>query len=101
MTRYKEVLTLVSLTTSQTDDGSLIHERQEREVFANRYEIGAVTYVAAKSAGLRADAEFSMRSIDYAGEQIVIHNGIEYDVERVSDTGEFTRLTLARRLSNV
>lgn len=101
MTRYKDILTLVSLTTNQTDDGSLVHDRQERDVFANRYEIGAATYVAARSVGLRADAEFQIRTVDYAGEQVAVYDGKEYDVERVSDTGEFTRLTLARKLSNV
>lgn len=64
------------------------------------FSIGTGTWLAARSAGLHADAEIQVRSVDYSAQNIVVMRGEDYTVERASDTGEYTRLVLAKRLSN-
>ena len=100
--RFNATATLCRETATQDSRGNTVRVKgAPKEVYANVYEIGLNSYLAAKAAGLHADAELQLRSIDYDGENIAEFNGVEYTVERVSDTGEYTRLTLARRLSNV
>lgn len=101
MTRYSEVITLVSVGEPTVDDeGNQTLERIETDVFANRYTMGLNTWAAARANGLHADARFNVRTFDYAGQQRAIHDGIEYEVERASVRGEFTTLVLKRRLGN-
>lgn len=100
--RFNAIAALCKEGTAQDSIGNTVPTVGEpREVFANVYEIGLNSYLAARASGLHADAELQLRSGDYDGEEIVLFGGNEYTVERVSDSGEFTRLTLARRLANV
>lgn len=96
--RYGEVVALTSVRTVQREDGSFTEVRESRGVFANPYSMGATAYMAARSAGLKADAEVQLRTCDYKGEQECVMRGLAYDVERAVDGGEFTTLTLKRRL---
>ena len=96
--RYGEVATLTAVRVEQRADGSFHEVRESRGVFANPYSMGATAYMAARSAGLKADAEVRLRSCDYAGEQECVFRGLAYDVERAVDSGDFTTLTLKRRL---
>lgn len=99
--RFNATATLYHEATTQDASGNTVPSKGEpSEVYANVYEIGLNSYLAAQASGLHADAELQLRSADYGGENVVEFDGKEYMVERVSDTGEFTRLTLARRLGN-
>lgn len=100
MTRWSETVELIGITETLNDEGSPIEERIVRKIYCNPFTIGANTWLAARSAGLHADAEIEVRSNEYFGEQAAKYRGIEFEVERVNNTGEFTRLILARRLSN-
>ena len=99
--RFNSTATLYPVTVSQDAQGNTVPTKGEpREVYANPYEIGLNSYIAAQAAGLHADAEIQLRSADYDGEVIVFYEGQEYTVARVSVAGEYTRLTLSRRLAN-
>lgn len=98
--RFNAECTLVELTQTQDQEGNAAYERVETEAFCNEYSVSATSYMAAKTAGLHADAEIELRSIDYSGQQIVVVDEIEYNIERVENTGDFTRLVLARRATN-
>lgn len=101
MPRYNLVATLCNAEVSVSDTGAAQRVLTgEREVFANKYSMGASTWAAARSAGLHADAQIALRSLEYEGEEVCIIDGVEYEVERASDRGEFTTLTLKRRLAN-
>ena len=100
MTRFSSVITLVALIPCQNDEGSFTSERFEREVFANPFNVGLNTWAAAQSFGLKPDAVFQVRSVDYHGESIAIANGVEYSIERAAADGEFTKLTMKKRLEN-
>lgn len=101
MTRYADILTLEEWETTISKDGTASAVlASSTDVFANRYNVGATAWAAARSAGMHADAEFEVRSCDYSGQPRARCNGVEYEVEAAHDKGEFTRLTLKRRLSN-
>lgn len=100
MTRFSETATLQRLVHDKRPDGSIHVERESREVFVNARTMGASKWAAAASSGLHADHEIELRSSEYQGEPLCVFRGVECDVERVSGAGEFTRLTLARRLSD-
>lgn len=100
MTRFACPLTLVDVTVAVNADGSTSEQRAERRVFANRRNLGASAYMAARAAGLHADAEVQLRSCEYSGQELVLMPDGEYTVEASRDSGEFTLLTLARRLPN-
>ena len=100
MTRWNKQADLITVTVTLNDEGSPVFETSRRTVFCNQYVIGAQSWLAARSAGLHADFEIEIRSYEYNGEQVVEFDGVECQVERVSDTGEFTRLLLKRRVSN-
>lgn len=99
--RYSDVATLFKETTTQDSMGNIVVARDNGTVvYANTYNIGTSAFMEAKSAGLHADAEIEIRACDYANQNIVVMESKEYDVERVNETGEFVRLTLAKRLDN-
>lgn len=101
MTRFAGTAVLFDVAVTVSPDGSPREEKMnERKVFVNKRNVGASAYMAARAAGLHPDAEVQVRSADYSGQQVALMDGDEYDVESVRDTGEFTVLTLARRVSN-
>lgn len=101
MSRYALIATLQKVEQVTDDRGNASYEvTEERKVQANRYNIGLSTWAAARSNGLHADAEVSMRSCEYKGEERITVEGVEYEVETAQCSGEFTSLTLKRRLSN-
>ena len=98
--RFNSVITLRDVSVTIDENGGAVSTFTDSVVFANLYTIGASTWVAARAAGLHADAEVALRSADYGNQQRVVIDEIEYEVERVSNEGEFTRLMLERRLRN-
>ena len=100
MTRFNGVANLISEDVEYLEDGSTSIARTEKTVFINFYNRSAYAVTQARAQGLRADLEIQLRSCDYDHQQDVSIDGTEYKVEQVTDTGEFTRLTLRRRLAN-
>lgn len=81
------------------DDGSAAEgERGRRAAFANVRSVGASAYMAARAAGLHADAEVQLRSCDWGGENRARLRGGDYDVEAARTSGDHVFLTLRRRL---
>ena len=101
MSGYREIATLSSFEVVQNGDGTRMENRTDRDVFANEMTIGFSAWNAARSNGLHADASIQMRTCDYNGEQSVTMRGVPYEVERVQSSGEYTTLTLKRRIANV
>ena len=98
MSRWADVLYLVEVVRDMRPDGSFSESRRTEAVFCNRLTVGARTWAAARSAGLHADASVRARACDYRGQTAAVLGGVEYEVERAQDTGEFCDLTLMRRL---
>lgn len=72
----------------------------EATVFANQMHMGMESWAAARSEGLHADSSIQVRSEEYDGHNRCTLDGVEYEIERAYDTGEYTTLTLKRRLRN-
>ena len=98
MSGWNEVCYLVDVRREQLPDGTFSERKVTRAAFCNRLSVGAKTWAAARSAGLHPDAAVRLRSCDYGGQTAVSLGGVEYEVERASNTGEFCDLTLKRRL---
>lgn len=98
--RWDGTARLVTKGVAVSEDGSAHEESKSVAVFVNVRNIGTSAWLAARSAGLHADAEIELRTCDYSGQQCVVIGKTEYDVERASEKGEFTTLTLSRRLRN-
>lgn len=100
MTRFADVATLISITSSVSECGSIEEVYEETDVFVNKYTLGAAAWAAARSNGLHADSVIELRTQEYDMQQVVRYGSDIYDVERVSDKGEFTTLTLKKRLQH-
>ena len=99
--RFSEPITAFSETSAMDSMGNAALVRSDGKLlWANVYTVGTSAWLAGRAAGLHADAEVQVRSIDYGGENVVVMGGEEYSVERASNTGEFTRLVLSHRLAN-
>lgn len=96
--RWAATATLVDVSEEQQADGSFRETRAESEVYANVREIGTASWLAARAAGLHADAEIQLRACDYAGQSSCSVGGVEYEVEGARLSGEWCVLTLKRRL---
>ena len=100
MTRFNEAVELISVKVTVNEDGTQSFATESSVAFANKYTLGLTSWAAAVSMGLHADAQVSLRTCDYAGQQKLKLEGVEYDIEKAQSKGEFTTLTLKRRLDN-
>ena len=99
--RWNKLVDLYTVTT--TTDVAGDHSETVSEpatVFANPRHIGTEAWAAARNLGLHADAAIEVRTWEYSGQNRCEMDGVEYEIERSYDTGEYTNLTLKRRLSN-
>lgn len=98
MSGWRDVAYLVEVSQEQNADGTFREVRSSRAAYVNRLAVGASTWLAARSAGLHADASVRLRNGEYSGQQAVVLGGDEYEVERVMEGADYTDLTLRRRL---
>lgn len=103
--RWNDVVTLVSHPDRYQDETGGWHEGEpaKRQVFCNRRKLGLArrSYIANHYAdiGMTPSAEVEVRTCDYDGETEVIYGGETYYAEP-TESGDFTVLTLGRRLSD-
>ena len=99
--KWNKVATLQEIGTVKNDEGvpqeTLV---SEWTVFANPRHMGMESWAAAREQGLKADASLQVRSMELGKANRCIVDGVEYEIERSYDTGEFTTLTLKRRPRN-
>lgn len=101
VSRWDLQITLIATNPVQDENGAWVDgEPIETKVFANRLTLGTSTWLAAASAGLHADASIQVKTAEYTGQDAVILDGLEYTIEKSQNAGEYTTLTLARRLRN-
>jgi len=84
----------------QRPDGSWDQGEPERtHVFCNRFSRGFDT-TSDPDVGLMDRGEIQVRSIEYRDQQRVEVDGTEYFVTDVTDSGEFTRLRIERKIGS-
>jgi SPP1 family predicted phage head-tail adaptor len=99
--KWNKVATLQEVGTVKNDEG--VPEEaviSEWTVFANPRYMGMESWAAAREQGLKADASLQVRSMELGKANRCTVDGVEYEIERSYDTGEYTTLTLKRRPRN-
>ena len=90
---YRDVIKLISITTTENDMGDTIEVQDERQVFADKQSIRQSEFYQAAATGLRPELMFVVRTIEYNGETRLKYNGKEYSIIRTYDKdGELTEL---------
>jgi len=94
---WRDVIRLVTITYTESDIGDIVETRTDRQVYANKKSIRQSEFYQAQANGLRPEAMFEMRSIDYQDERKLLHDGKEYNVIRTySKNGEILELVCDR-----
>ncbi len=89
---FKDIVTLISITTTTDEIGDIVEVENEREVFANKKSIKQSEYYQALSAGLKPEVTFTMHSFEYEAEKILKYNGKPYNIIRTFEKGDFIEL---------
>ena len=90
---FRDVIKLVSITTSENDMGDTIEVETKREVFTDKKSIRQNEFYQAAATGLRPELMFIIRSIEYEQEPKLEYNSKMYNIIRAYDKdSELTEL---------
>ena len=90
---FKDVISLITVTTTENELGDVIEESTERQVFADKQSVRQSEFYQAAATGLRPELMFVVRTIEYNGETRLKYNDKEYSIIRTYDKdGELTEL---------
>jgi len=90
---WREVIYLISVTTTTNDMSDSIEGPIQKQVFANKKSIRQSEFYQAMATGLRPELMFEVKSIDYQQESKLSYNGMLYTIIRAYDkNGEITEL---------
>ena len=90
---FRDVIKLISYTTTENELGDTIEVPTERQVFADKQSVRQSEFYQAATTGLRPELMFVVRTIEYNGETRLKYNGKEYSIIRTYDKdGELTEL---------
>ena len=95
--RWGDVINLISLTLTQNSLGDTVEIKTPRQVFCNKKSIRQSEFWQAQASGLKPEIMFEMREIDYANEQKLSYDSVEYNIIRTySKNGEILELICNR-----
>lgn len=90
---FRDVISLITVTTTENELGDTIEVSTERQVFADKQSVRQSEFYQAAATGLRPELMFVVRTIEYNGETQLKYNGKEYSIIRTYDKdGELTEL---------
>ena len=90
---FKDVISLITVTTTENELGDTIEVSTERQVFADKQSVRQSEFYQAAATGLRPELMFAVRTIEYNGETKLKYNGKEYSIIRTyNKDGELTEL---------
>lgn len=90
---FRDVISLITVTTTENELGDTIEVSTERQVFADKQSVRQSEFYQAAATGLRPELMFVVRTIEYNGETKLKYNGKEYSIIRTYDKdGELTEL---------
>ena len=94
---FRDVISLITVTTTENELGDTIEVSTERQVFADKQSIRQSEFYQAAATGLRPELMFVVRTIDYNQESKLkwpaTDEGKEYTIIRTYDKdGELTEL---------
>ncbi len=88
MSYFKDVVSLVSVTTTYDELMQPIETRTERDVFANKRSVSQSEFFNAGQSGLKPQYVFDIRLIEYNSETELVYNGKTYTIYRTYEKGE-------------
>lgn len=101
MAKFSDTIILRDAVSVRNEEGVVTTQNVDSApIFFNRYRVSLASRMAGASEGLRRIAEGQIRTIEYGGQEHAVLDGIEYTIEDANNQGEFTVLTLSRRLAN-
>jgi len=90
---FRDVISLITVTTTENELGDTIEVSTERQVFADKQSVRQSEFYQAAATGLRPELMFVVRTIEYNGETRLKYNDKEYSIIRTYDKdGELTEL---------
>ena len=100
--RFSEVINLLKVTTTENAMGDIIESETSRQVFANKLSVKRAEFYQAMATGLRPELVFTVRLIDYEGEENLSFEGEAYNIIRTyTKDGEFLELICNKLVSNI
>lgn len=101
MSKFSDVLILRDASSVRNDEGvvTVVHTDSE-PIFFNRYSVSLQSRMAGAAEGMRWMVEGQVRTIEYAGQELAVIDGVEYSIDDANNQGEFTVLTMSKRLAN-
>ena len=100
MSRFADIAILRKATCTTDEEGHQEVSYEESEVFCNRYTVSLENRMRGDAEGFQGVLELQVRSCDYGGQEEVEFDGVVYTVRDTYDEGEFTRISMARRLGD-
>ncbi|MBD7984411.1 hypothetical protein H9649_07460 [Sporosarcina sp. Sa2YVA2] len=95
---WSDVVQLVDLVEGTDKDGfPEVVPGRPRKVFANRKSVRSQEFHAAKQQGITLSYMFEVRTDEYQGEESLFYNGLEQNVYRTYEKGEFIELICHRK----
>lgn len=79
---WRDVINLITETTTENDLGDIIPIEEKRQVFANKKSIRQSEFYQAMASGLKPELMFEVRYMDYAEENKLEYNGKTYVIIR-------------------
>ena len=90
---FRDVISLITVTTTENELGDTIEVSTERQVFADKQSVRQSEFYQAAATGLRPELMFVVRTIEYNGETRLKYNDKEYSIIRTYDKdGELPEL---------
>lgn len=95
-----DVISLVHTVETVDEYGDPCTREEKREVFAEVRSIGQSEFYQASATGLMPEVKFGLADyFDYAGEQLVEHEGVRYRVLRTYRKNNSMELTCYREVN--
>jgi SPP1 family predicted phage head-tail adaptor len=96
--RWSSVVNLIGLEEGTDSEGFETEVETVRErIFANKKSVRSNEYYLAKQSGINLSVMIEIRSIEYQGEEKLIFEGNEYNIERTYEKGENVELVCSRK----
>lgn len=99
---FRDVIDLVSVTTTTNDMGDIIDVETKRQVFADKKSVRQNEFYQAAATGLKPELMFVIRTVEYKQERKLEFNLKTYSIIRTYEKeNEFTELVCSGIVNGV
>ena len=104
--RSNDIIHLIDVVQEYDEIGNNRPIKTKRMVFANKYQVSISEFYSeninyqAKVHSSREKTAFQVRASEYKGEEEYEYKGVNYDILRVSDNGEYVLIVGVGKIGN-